>query len=112
MPRELGAGPPCYDAPGTPLERVLACREIAREVAAQLQRQRDQLDPFALAAAIDQKLERIFALANPHHLGGWPEVMLLRGKIVVDRGKLRGQSGDGKSVARKLAAAMQNRPAV
>ncbi|OGK92543.1 MAG: hypothetical protein A2X51_13075 [Candidatus Rokubacteria bacterium GWC2_70_24] len=29
-----------------------------------------------------------------------------------DRGKLRGQSGDGKSVARKLAAAMQNRPAM
>jgi dihydropyrimidinase len=43
---------------------------------------------------------------------GWPEVVLLRGKVVVDRGKLLGQSGDGRSVARKLAAAMQNRPAV
>jgi hypothetical protein len=56
-----------YDAPRTPLERVLACPEIAPDVAAQLQRQRDRLDPFALAATIECKLERIFALANPHH---------------------------------------------
>jgi len=40
-----------YDAPRTPLERVLACPEIAPEVAAGLQRAR--LDPYALA--------------NPHH---------------------------------------------
>ena len=56
-----------YDVPRTPLERVLACPDLAPEVAAQLQRQRDCLDPFALAAVIDQKLERIYALANPHH---------------------------------------------
>jgi dihydropyrimidinase len=43
---------------------------------------------------------------------GWPEVVLLRGKIVVDRGKLLGQSGGGKSVPRKLAVGMQNRPGV
>src|SRR5215831_6367612 len=43
---------------------------------------------------------------------GWPEVVLLRGKVVVDRGKLLGQSGGGKNVARKLAVAMQNGPAV
>src|SRR5882724_8996416 len=55
------------DAPRTPLERVLACPEITPQVAAELQRQRDRLDPFALAAAIDHKLERIYALANPHH---------------------------------------------
>src|SRR5439155_983007 len=41
-----------YDAPRTPLERVLACPEITPQVAAELQRQRDRLDPFALAAAI------------------------------------------------------------
>ena len=56
-----------YDAPRTPLERVLACAEIRPEVAAQLQRQRDRLDPFALARAIDQQLERIYALANSRH---------------------------------------------
>ncbi len=43
---------------------------------------------------------------------GWPEIVLLRGQVVVDRGKLLGRSGTGRSVARKLAAAMQNRPAV
>ena len=56
-----------YDAPQTPLERVLACPEIRPEVAAQLRRQRDGLDPFVLARAIDQQLERIYALANPRH---------------------------------------------
>jgi hypothetical protein len=56
-----------YDAPRTPLERVLACAEIRPELAAQLQRQRDRLDPFALARAIDQQLERIYALANSRH---------------------------------------------
>jgi hypothetical protein len=56
-----------YDAPRTPLERVLACPDIHPELAAQLQRQRDRLDPFVLARAIDQQLERIYALANPRH---------------------------------------------
>jgi hypothetical protein len=56
-----------YDAPQTPLERVLACPEIRPEVAAQLTRQRDGLDPFVLAHAIDQQLERIYALATPQH---------------------------------------------
>jgi hypothetical protein len=56
-----------YDRPRTPLERVLACPEVHPEVAAQLRRQRDSLDPFALARIIEQKLERIYALANPRH---------------------------------------------
>jgi hypothetical protein len=56
-----------YDAPRTPLERLLACPDLRPEVAAALQRQRDRLDPFALARAIDQQLERIYALANPRH---------------------------------------------
>ncbi len=56
-----------YDAPRTPLQRVLACPEVRPDVAAHLQRQCDGLDPFALARAIDQHLERIYALANPRH---------------------------------------------
>src|SRR5260370_2388808 len=56
-----------YDAPPTPLERVLACSEIPPEVAAQLHGQRDRLDPFALAPAIDQQLALIYALANSRH---------------------------------------------
>jgi hypothetical protein len=53
-----------YDAPRTPLDRVLACPEIRPEVAAQLQRLRERLDPFALARTIEQQLERIYALAT------------------------------------------------
>ena len=59
-----------YDRPCTPLERVLAGPEVRPEVAAQLRRQRESLDPFALAHAIDQQLERIYALANPRHRPG------------------------------------------
>jgi len=56
-----------YEAPRTPLDRVLACPELRPEVAAQLQRLRERLDPFALAHTIEQQLERIYALANPRH---------------------------------------------
>jgi len=49
---------------------VLACSEIRPEVAAQLQRPRDRLDPFALARAIDRQLERIYALTNSR-FPGW-----------------------------------------
>lgn len=53
-----------YDGPRTPLDRVLACPELRPEVAAQLQRLRARLDPFALARAIEQQLARIYALAT------------------------------------------------
>jgi dihydropyrimidinase len=43
---------------------------------------------------------------------GWPELVLLRGKVVVDRGKLLSTAGAGRAAPRKLAAALQNRPAV
>ena len=56
-----------YDAPQTPLDRVLACPEIPEDLAAQLRRQRARLDPFALARSIEHQLERIYALANPRH---------------------------------------------
>ena len=56
-----------YDAPRTPLDRVLACAEIRPEVATQLRQQRAGLDPFALARTIEQRLESIYALANPRH---------------------------------------------
>jgi len=58
-----------YDAPRTPLDRVLACPELRPEVAAQLQRLRERLDPFALARTIEQELERIYALATSRPSG-------------------------------------------
>jgi hypothetical protein len=53
-----------YDVPRTPLERVAACPEADPSAVAHLTRLRDRLDPFALAATIDRKLEGIYALAS------------------------------------------------
>src|SRR5262249_31364332 len=43
---------------------------------------------------------------------GWPAIVILRGKGVVENGKLSGQAGDGRRVPGKLAAAIQGGPAV
>ncbi len=43
---------------------------------------------------------------------GWPALVMLRGKMVVEQGQLRGQPGDGRRVPRKLLPAIQNGPAV
>ena len=40
------------------------------------------------------------------------QLVILRGKIVVENGKLSGQAGDGRRVPGKLAAAIQDGPAV
>ena len=53
-----------YDRPHTPLERVEACPDADPVKIAQLRALRARLDPFALAQAIDQKLERLYALAT------------------------------------------------
>src|SRR5918996_1958266 len=53
-----------YDKPQTPLERVAACPQADPLKLAELQKLRDASDPFALAKTIDQKLERIYQLAN------------------------------------------------
>jgi dihydropyrimidinase len=70
----------------------------------------------------DPTVRRTLAAADLHgsdysawegwEVHGWPELVLLRGKVVVERGKFLGQSGGGRSVARKLAAGVQDRPAV
>ena len=43
---------------------------------------------------------------------GWPAMVILRGKVAVENGKLSGQPGDGHRVPGKLAAAIQDGPAV
>jgi len=63
-----------YDAPRTPLERVQACAEADAAAVAQLVTLRDQLDPFALAQAIDRKIERLVELATPARTADTPEV--------------------------------------
>ena len=53
-----------YDKPQTPLERVAACPQADPLKLAELQKLRDATDPFALAKTVEQKLERIYQLAN------------------------------------------------
>lgn len=53
-----------YDPPQTPLERVRACPEADRARVAALVRLQRTLDPFALAARIEQQRDRLYALAN------------------------------------------------
>ena len=43
---------------------------------------------------------------------GWPSAVILRGKLVVDNGKLAGQAGDGRRVSAKLAVEIQDGPSV
>ena len=52
------------DAPHTPLDRVRACPQADAAKVAALVRQRDRLDPFALAARIDDQLAQVYVLAN------------------------------------------------
>lgn len=53
-----------YDAPQTPLDRLLAGGKGDVTKVQSLMRQRERLDPFALATRIDRQLERVFRLAN------------------------------------------------
>jgi transposase InsO family protein len=53
-----------HDAPQTPLDRLAASLPDGAAQVEELKRLRDGLDPFLLAEGIDQKLERIWGLAN------------------------------------------------
>ena len=53
-----------YDKPLTPLERLLACPQADPAKLQELKKLRKATDPFALAKTIEQKLERIYQLAN------------------------------------------------
>ena len=53
-----------YDKPQTPLERVAACPQADLLKITELKKLRAATDPFKLAKIVDQKLERIYQLAN------------------------------------------------
>jgi hypothetical protein len=53
-----------YDAPQTPWARVLACPEADAATVAALQCVLARTDPFVLSRHIDQRLERLWQLAN------------------------------------------------
>jgi len=56
-----------YDRAQTPLDRVLASGRGDPKHLRALQRLRGRLDPFALAASIERKLQLIYRLANQRH---------------------------------------------
>jgi hypothetical protein len=60
-----------YGPPQTPFERVRACPAADPAKVAELARIHATLDPFALAARIDQQLQRLYGLAT-HRRGGRP----------------------------------------
>jgi hypothetical protein len=53
-----------YDRPQTPLDRVRACRGVDRAKVNELLRLRAATDPFELARTIENKIDRIAALAR------------------------------------------------
>jgi hypothetical protein len=60
-----------YSSPETPLDRVRACPTADPAKVAALTRLHATLDPFALAARIEQQQARLYRLAN-HRRGGRP----------------------------------------
>jgi hypothetical protein len=72
-----------YDRPRTPLERVQACPEADAQAVAALVRLRDRLDPFVLSQAIDQKIERLVALATPARVAGVPTPTAAHSPLIV-----------------------------
>jgi hypothetical protein len=53
-----------YDQPQTPLERLIACPQADPVKVQQLKGLREKTDPFQLAKRMEQKLERIYQMAN------------------------------------------------
>jgi hypothetical protein len=56
-----------YDAPCTPLERLLARPALDQAALARLVALRDSLDPFVLSRSVERQLVAIYALSNPRH---------------------------------------------
>jgi hypothetical protein len=54
-----------YGPPQTPLDRVQVCPRADRAKVHALVALRTRLDPFVLAARIEEKLERVYRLAAP-----------------------------------------------
>jgi hypothetical protein len=53
-----------YDQPRTALDRLLDCPQADPLKIEKLKNLRQTIDPFALAQCIEQKLERIYLMAN------------------------------------------------
>src|SRR5437899_3028111 len=85
-----------YDTPQTPLQRVASSPQAHAARVAELQSLRESLNPFALAKAIDQKLEHIYELANRRLSPKVPQ-----GLPATERTKSSQPNGGGKDAAWK-----------
>jgi len=73
-------------------------------------------------AVLDTTVRRALRAADLHgsdysawdgwEVHGWPSLVLLRGKVAVEAGALKGRAGDGRRVSAKLAAGIQDGPAL
>jgi len=54
----------CHNKPHTPLERLLNCPRADPAKIQKPKNLRDSTDPFELAKRLEQKLERIYQMAN------------------------------------------------
>jgi dihydroorotase-like cyclic amidohydrolase len=71
---------------------------------------------------LDTSVRRVLRAADLHgsdysawegwEVHGWPSLVMLRGKVIVQDGRLKGQAGDGRAIPRRLSASIQDRPSV
>ena len=69
---------------------------------------------------IDPTIHKILSMADFHisdysiwegwEIHGWPVFTMLRGKIMVENGRLHGLIGTGQLISRKIDSAMLTRP--
>jgi dihydropyrimidinase len=70
---------------------------------------------------IDPAINRVLTKADFHvsdyspwegwEVRGWPVTTILRGKVIVDQGRLHGDTRDGQLIPRKIDGAVLRRPA-
>jgi hypothetical protein len=82
-----------YDAPQTPLERVLASASVHSDQIAALKKLRASLDPFQLGKVIERKIEGIYAMANQRHS---PQAIQKKRSLPVTKAKMSPRPGCGK----------------
>ena len=73
-------------------------------------------------AIIDPSVKKALAMSDLHvrdyspwegwQVEGWPTTVILRGKVMVDQGKLLGDANDGRMVLRKVDQSVLQRPTV
>ena len=82
-----------YDAPKTPLERVMASAAAHPEQIAALKKLRASLDPFQLGKVIERKIESIYEMANRRHS---PQATQKKRNLPAEQGKMSPRPGCGK----------------